>query len=113
MEHQQVGTILDQLLRMYREEINALRGELADLRQEVRRERQKPPTAPAPRATLRIREVCGRSGLSRATIYRLEREGKWPRRYRLTDGTVGWDEAEVDARIAEMQASRVGGSEPE
>jgi len=56
--------------------------------------------------------VCSRSGLSRATIYRLESEGKWPRRYRLTDGTVGWDEAEVDARIAEMQAARVGGATP-
>jgi prophage regulatory protein len=112
MAQQQVGTILDHLLTSYREEINAIRSELAELRQEVRRDRQPPPSAPAPRATIRIREVCGRSGLSRATIYRLEREGKWPRRYQLTDGTVGWDEAEIDARIAEMQATRVGGPTP-
>jgi prophage regulatory protein len=111
MAQQQVGTILDHLLTSYREEINAIRSELAELRQEVRRDRQPPP-APAPRATIRIREVCVRSGLSRATIYRLEREGKWPRRYRLTDGTVGWNEAEIDARIAEMQATRVGDTTP-
>ncbi|HYG62259.1 MAG TPA: AlpA family phage regulatory protein [Thermoanaerobaculia bacterium] len=111
MAHEQVGTLLDHLLASYREEINAIRGELAELRQEIRRDRQQPP-APAHRATIRIKEVCSRSGLSRATIYRLESEGKWPRRYRLTDGTVGWDEAEVEARIAEMQATRVGGTTP-
>ena len=109
MAQEQVGTLLDHLLLSYREEINAIRGELAELRQEVRRDRQP---APAHRATIRIKEVCSRSGLSRATIYRLESEGKWPRRYRLTDGTVGWDEAVVDARIAEMQATRVGKTTP-
>ncbi len=111
MAQEQVGTLLDQLLASYREEINAIRGELAELRQEVRRDRQPPP-APSHRATIRIKVVCSRSGLSRATIYRLESEGKWPRRYRLTDGMVGWDEAEIDARIAEMQATRVGSSTP-
>ena len=111
MAPQQVGNLLDHLLASYREELNALRGEMAALRQEVLRDR-RPPSPPAARATLRIREVCKRSGLSRATIYRLEREGKWPRRYRLTDGTVGWDEAEVEARIAEMQAARVGAATP-
>ena len=110
MAHEQVGTLLDHLLASYREEITAIRGELAELRLEILRNRQEPPPAPAHRATIRIKEVCSRSGLSRATIYRLESEGKWPRRYRLTDGTVGWDEAEVEARIAEMQATRVGDS---
>ena len=108
MAQEQVGTLLDHLLASYREEIKAIRGELAELRQEVRRDRQQSPPALTHRATIRIKEVCSRSGLSRATIYRLESEGKWPRRYRLTDGTVGWDEAEIDARIAEMQATRVG-----
>ena len=112
MAQEQVGTLLDHLLASYREEIKAIRGELAELRQEVRRDRPQQPPAPTHRATIRIKEVCSRSGLSRATIYRLESEGKWPRRYRLTDGTVGWDEAEIDARIAEMQATRVGGSTP-
>src|SRR4051812_40456152 len=110
MAHEQVGTLLDYLLASYREEINAIRGELAELRLEIRCDRQQPPPAPTHRATIRIKDVCSRSGLSRATIYRLEGEGKWPRRYRLTDGTVGWNAAEVDARIAEMQATRVGGS---
>lgn len=105
---EQIGTLLDHLLARYREELEALRGEVADLRQEIRRER---PTAPALRsAVLRIRDVCQRSGLSRATIYRLEREGKWPRRLQLSNGRVGWDEAEVEARIAELRAARAGGS---
>jgi prophage regulatory protein len=112
MAQEQVGILLDHLLASYREELNAIRGELAELRQEICRHRQQPPTAPTHRATIRIKEVCSRSGLSRATIYRLESEGKWPRRYRLTDGTVGWDEAEIDARIAEMQAMRVGAALP-
>ena len=112
MASQQVGNLLDHLLASYREEINALQREMAALRQEVLRTLQ-PPRPPASRATLRIREVCKRSGLSRATSYRLEREGKWPRRYRLTDGTVGWDEAEVEARITEMQTARVGAATQE
>jgi predicted DNA-binding transcriptional regulator AlpA len=107
MAQQQLGTMLDHLLTSYRQELDALRGELAELRQAVQRDRQPPPITP-PRATLRIREVYARSGLSRATIYRLEGKGQWPRRYQLTDGTVGWNEAEVEARIAEMQATRVG-----
>ncbi|HBL28518.1 MAG TPA: hypothetical protein DD490_16920, partial [Acidobacteria bacterium] len=69
MDQQPVGTILDHLLKTYDEAINELRGEVAELRQEVHRAR---PQAPAPRrATLRIRDVCARSGLSQATIYRL------------------------------------------
>ena len=47
---------------------------------------------------LRKPEVRARTGLSDTTIWRLERDGDFPQRLRLTDaGAVGWREAEVDA----------------
>ena len=48
---------------------------------------------------LRTNEVCARCGLSRATIWRLERTGRFPARRHLTDCLVGWLEQEVDAWI--------------
>jgi prophage regulatory protein len=50
---------------------------------------------------LRIREVCRRSGLSRATIYRLMSSGDFPKGHRLSRGAVGWSEEEVDRWIAD------------
>jgi prophage regulatory protein len=35
-------------------------------------------------------------GLSRTTIWRLEREGLFPKRRLLTGKIVAWDEAEID-----------------
>lgn len=37
-----------------------------------------------------------RTGLSRVTIWRLEKQGKFPQRLQLTIGTVGWIDDEVD-----------------
>lgn len=48
---------------------------------------------------LRSKEVCDRCGLSRVTIWRLERVGKFPKRRYLTNHLVGWLEAEVEAWI--------------
>lgn len=39
-------------------------------------------------------------GLSRTTIWRLERDGLFPKRRLLTGKIVGWDEAEIDEWIA-------------
>jgi prophage regulatory protein len=44
---------------------------------------------------LRLPEVMKLTGLSRATIYRLERAGRFPRRARISDNSVGWYEREV------------------
>lgn len=44
---------------------------------------------------VRLTEVLKLTGLSRATVYRLERVGTFPKRRKLTENTVGWDEAEV------------------
>ena len=38
-------------------------------------------------------------GLSRTTIWRLERDGLFPKRRLLTGKIVAWDEAEIDAWI--------------
>jgi prophage regulatory protein len=49
---------------------------------------------------LRQPEVEGRVGLSRTTIWRLERSGDFPPRRRVLSNTIGWLESEVDAWIA-------------
>lgn len=46
---------------------------------------------------LRIQRVIQVTGLSRSSIYRLEREGEFPSRRRLGPNTVGWLEEDVVA----------------
>jgi len=46
---------------------------------------------------LRIQRVIKVTGLSRSSIYRLEREGDFPSRRRLGPNSVGWIEDEVVA----------------
>jgi prophage regulatory protein len=48
---------------------------------------------------IRRREVHRRTSLSDAQIYRLEAEGKFPKRVKLSQRAVGWIESEVDAWI--------------
>ena len=45
---------------------------------------------------LRIAAVKDRVGLSRTSIWRLERKGLFPRRRQLSANAVGWSEEEVD-----------------
>ena len=45
---------------------------------------------------LRIKRVTDKTGLSRSTIYRLEAAGDFPRRVKLSQGTVAWHEEQVD-----------------
>ena len=45
---------------------------------------------------LRIDEVIDKVGLSRPTIWRLERAGEFPRRRQLGRNSVGWVEEEVE-----------------
>jgi prophage regulatory protein len=49
---------------------------------------------------VRFREVEDRVGLSRTTIWRLERDGKFPLRLKISARTVGWIESEIEAWIA-------------
>jgi prophage regulatory protein len=49
---------------------------------------------------LRQPEIERRTGLSRTTIWRLERSGEFPPRRRVLSHTIGWLESEVDEWIA-------------
>ena len=46
-------------------------------------------------------------GLSRMTVYRMEKAGPFPKRIQINSGSVGWLEHEVEAWLAERMASRV------
>ena len=48
---------------------------------------------------LRAREVQEMTGLSRTTIWRLERKGEFPARVSLCPGSVGWRSSEVESWI--------------
>jgi prophage regulatory protein len=48
---------------------------------------------------IRLRDVCYRTGLSRTTIWRLERRNAFPKHRQISSNTVGWIEHEVTAWI--------------
>lgn len=48
---------------------------------------------------LRIKKVCELTGLSRTTLWRLERAEKFPDRVQLSDRAVGWRWKDVEAWI--------------
>lgn len=55
---------------------------------------------------LSVKDVQSRTTLSRAQIYRLEGEGRFPKRVSLAAGRVAWVEAEIDSWIADKIAAR-------
>ena len=63
-----------------------------------------------PTRLLPLRAVTDRTGLSKTSIYRLEAQGKFPRRVTLTQSRVAWVEHEIDAYIADRMAARDGGT---
>jgi len=62
--------------------------------------------ADRPLRFLRFPTVRARTGLSRTTIWRLERQGDFPRHRRISRNAVAWAEHEVDNWIR----SRLGDS---
>lgn len=56
---------------------------------------------------IRKPEIIGRSGMSDATIWRMERIGKFPRRFKIGGNSVGWLSDEFDAWLAERIKNRV------
>jgi prophage regulatory protein len=65
-------------------------------------------TADVPVRILRLPEVCQRTGLSRAMIYRLQAARRFPQSVRITAYAVGWIEGEVQAWLLQRIArSRV------
>lgn len=53
---------------------------------------------------LRFSEVQAKVGLSRTTLWRLERENQFPKRKRIGKNSVGWLESEIDEWIASRAA---------
>ena len=55
---------------------------------------------------LRRADVVERTGMPSTTMYREIRLGRFPRGRKLTENTVGWVEAEVDAWIESREATQ-------
>lgn len=51
---------------------------------------------------LTFKQVRDRTGLSRSTIWRLERAGKFPRHHRISPNRVAWDESAINEWIEKM-----------
>ena len=81
---------------------------------DVRRLRQDEPGAqpiaerPVPPRLLRFPAIRDRTGLSRSTIWRLERCGEFPKHRRLSANTVAWVEEEVDIWIRQRVGEPAG-----
>lgn len=58
---------------------------------------------------LRFKQVKERVGYSRMHLFRLERDGKFPKRVPLGPNSVGWLASEIDAWIAARVAQRDSG----
>lgn len=61
----------------------------------------------AERRVLRRIDVEHKTGLKRAHLYALMREGRFPKSFPLGIRAVGWDSLEIDQWIAERRAQRV------
>jgi len=48
---------------------------------------------------MKTKEVCKAVGLSRTTIWRLENEGNFPKRRKITPAKIGWIESEINEWI--------------
>ena len=48
------------------------------------------------------------SGLSRVTVWRMERDDKFPRRRKLSANSVGWLKSEIEAWVNTREAVLVG-----
>jgi prophage regulatory protein len=49
---------------------------------------------------LRIRQVVSATGVSRMTIYRMEKRNEFPKRVQIGQNSVAWHEGEVEVWIA-------------
>ena len=61
----------------------------------VTEKRQGPPVEALPERIIRSKELQELTGLSRTTIWRLERKGDFPQRVSLCQGSVGWRYSEI------------------
>jgi predicted DNA-binding transcriptional regulator AlpA len=61
-----------------------------------------PPSQSSPDRILRSKEVQEMTGLSRTTLWRLERKGEFPARVALCAGSVGWRLSEVELWLGNL-----------
>ena len=60
-------------------------------------------TSVQPDAILRVDAVAERIGLARPTIYRMVKDGEFPRPVKITTRAVGWRESDLSAWIASRE----------
>ena len=65
-----------------------------------------PAATTAPTRLLRPRDVAARIGLSKVTIYRLERAGQFPKSIQLSRGAIAWRETDIEQWIDQREADR-------
>lgn len=65
-----------------------------------------PPAPESAAKILRLPEVIGRTGLRRDSIYRLGREGKFPRPLKISARATGWLSTEIDEFVARCAQQR-------
>lgn len=60
---------------------------------------------------LRIDEVRRRTGLSRTSLWRKEKEGTFPSRVKIGANSVAWREEDIEAWIESRPRARAGSDE--
>ena len=67
-----------------------------------------PPVCATPHRLINAKEVCRRTSLSRASLYRLMAEGTFPKPVALHGVRKAWIESEVASCIDSRIATRIG-----
>lgn len=57
---------------------------------------------------IRISELIQKTGLSSSTIWRLEKQGKFPLRKKVGSSSVAWIESEIDSWINNLSKVKGG-----
>ena len=57
---------------------------------------------------MRLNEVKAVTGLSKTTIYRFEKQGRFPSRVSLGERSVGWFEDDVEGFLMSLKAQSSG-----
>ncbi len=58
------------------------------------------------RSAIKLSDVVRRTGLSKASVYRLAKAGRFPRPIKLSERSSGFIESEVDGWLADRVAER-------
>ncbi|KIE42487.1 helix-turn-helix transcriptional regulator [Geobacter anodireducens] len=103
MEEADLQRIAEAVIKALSPRIEALAAKLA-VAPETRQVLQPPPS-PARSAgdVVRRSELPRMTGLSKTTLWRLERAGEFPARHQLSNGRVGWRRSDVEAWCASRQ----------